>query len=312
MSHSGSRKVIFAALAGNSLIAVTKLGAAAFTGSSAMLSEGIHSIVDTGNQVLLLLGLNRSKRLPDPQHPFGYGKEVYFWSFVVAILLFGVGAGVSIYEGIRHIQHPEPMENVLINYLVLGFAFLFEGAAWFFAFKEFSKVKGKRGLLQAVRESKDPTTFVVLFEDSAAMAGIIVAFVGIGLSQMTGLYWLDGAASVVIGLILAGTAWMLAVETKDLLIGEAATPATIAGISDLASRMPGVEKINEVLTLHMGPEYILVNVSLDFADDCTAEHIEDEIAQLTRTIKTEWPLIKKVFVEAEEKLSPDLNPGPNH
>jgi len=312
MSHSGSRKVIFAAMAGNSLIAVTKLGAAAFTGSSAMLSEGIHSVVDTGNQVLLLLGLNRSKRLPDPQHPFGYGKEVYFWSFVVAILIFGVGAGVSIYEGIRHIQHPEPMENVLINYLVLAFAFLFEGAAWFFAFKEFSKVKGKRGLLQAVRESKDPSTFVVLFEDSAAMAGIIVAFVGIWLSQMTGLAWLDGGASVVIGLILAGTAWMLAVETKDLLIGEAATPATISGIRKLASQMPGVEKVNEVLTLHMGPEYILVNVSLDFADDCTAEHIEDEIAQLTRDIKSEWPLIKKIFVEAEEKFSPDLNPGPNH
>ncbi len=311
MSHSGSRKVIFAALVGNSLIAVTKLGAAAYTGSSAMLSEGIHSVVDTGNQVLLLLGLNRSKRLPDPQHPFGYGKEVYFWSFVVAILIFGVGAGVSIYEGIKHIQHPEPMQNVRINYLVLAFAFLFEGAAWFFAFKEFSKVKGKRGLLQAVRESKDPSTFVVLFEDSAAMAGIIVAFVGIGLSQMTGLYWLDGAASVVIGLILAGTAWMLAVETKDLLIGEAATPATIAGIRNLASKMPGVEKVNEVLTLHMGPEYILVNVSLDFADDCTAEHIEDEIAQLTLAVKSEWPLIKKVFVEAEEKLSPDLNPGPN-
>ncbi len=312
MSHSGSRKVIFAAMAGNSLIAVTKLGAAAFTGSSAMLSEGIHSVVDTGNQVLLLLGLNRSKRLPDPQHPFGYGKEVYFWSFVVAILIFGVGAGVSIYEGIRHIQHPEPMQNVLINYLVLAFAFLFEGAAWFFAFKEFSKVKGKRGLLQAVRESKDPSTFVVLFEDSAAMAGIIVAFVGIWLSQMTGLAWLDGGASVVIGLILAGTAWMLAVETKDLLIGEAATPATISGIRKLASQMPGVEKVNEVLTLHMGPEYILVNVSLDFADDCTAEHIEDEIAQLTRDIKSEWPLIKKIFVEAEEKFSPDLNPGPNH
>ncbi len=311
MSHSGSRKVIFAALAGNSLIAVTKLGAAAFTGSSAMLSEGIHSVVDTGNQVLLLLGLNRSKRLPDPQHPFGYGKEVYFWSFVVAILIFGVGAGVSIYEGIKHIQHPEPMKNIVVNYVVLAFAFLFEGAAWLFAFKEFAKVKGNRGLLQAVRESKDPSTFVVLFEDSAAMAGIIVAFVGIGLSQMTGLYWLDGAASVVIGLILAGTAWMLAVETKDLLIGEAASPATIAGIRNLAAQMPGVEKVNEVLTLHMGPEYILVNVSLDFADDCTAEHIEDEIEQLTRTIKTEWPLIKKVFVEAEEKLSPDLNPGQN-
>ncbi len=304
MSHAGSRKVIFAALAGNSLIAVTKLGAAAFTGSSAMLSEGIHSIVDTGNQILLLLGLSRSRRLPDAQHPYGYGKEIYFWSFVVAILIFGVGAGVSIYEGIKHIQHPEPMKNVQVNYLVLAFAFLFEGAAWLFAFKEFAKIKGKMGMLQAVRESKDPSTFVVLFEDSAAMAGIIVAFVGIGLSQMTGLYWIDGAASVAIGLILAGTAWLLAVETKDLLIGESASPATIAGVRNLAAKMPGVENVNEVMTLHMGPEYILLNMSLDFADDCTADHIEGEVARLTSAVKTEWPLIKKVFVEAEERRKP--------
>ncbi|MEN8006517.1 MAG: cation diffusion facilitator family transporter [Candidatus Krumholzibacteriota bacterium] len=304
MSHSGSRKVIFAALAGNALIAATKLGAAAFTGSSAMLSEGIHSIVDTGNQILLLMGLSRAKRAPDPEHPYGYGKEIYFWSFVVAILIFGLGAGISIYEGIKHIQHPEPMVNARLNYLVLALAFLFEGAAWFFAFKEFAHIRGKRSMMQAVRESKDPTTFVVLFEDSAAMAGIIVAFVGIWLSQTTGLYWIDGAASVAIGLILAGTAWLLAVETKDLLIGEAASPATIAGIRNLAAKVAGVEKVNEVLTLHMGPEYILVNVSLDFADHCTAEQIEDEVARLTEAVKKEWPLVRKVFVEAEEKEQP--------
>jgi cation diffusion facilitator family transporter len=304
MAHSGSRKVIFAALVGNSLIAVTKLAAATFTGSSAMLSEGIHSIVDTGNQGLLLMGLSRAKRAPDERHPYGYGKEIYFWSFVVAILIFGVGAGVSIYEGIKHIGHAEPMVSARINYIVLGLAFLFEGAAWLFAFKEFALVRGKRSLFQAVRESKDPTTFVVLFEDSAAMAGIIVAFVGIWLSQMTGLHWIDGAASVVIGLILAGTAWLLAVETKDLLIGEGASPATIAGIRNLASQVDGVENVNEVLTLHMGPEYILVNVSLDFADHCTAEKIEDEVALLTGAIKKEWPLVQKVFVEAEEKISP--------
>ena len=304
MAHSDSKKVIYAALVGNSLIAVTKLAAATLTGSSAMLSEGIHSIVDTGNQVLLLMGMKRSQRKPDPQHPYGYGKEIYFWSFVVAILIFGVGAGVSIYEGIKHIQHAEPMTSVRINYIVLALAFLFEGAAWYFAFKEFSKVRGKRSLFQAVRESKDPTTFVVLFEDSAAMAGIIVAFVGIWLSQMTGMYWIDGAASVVIGCILAGTAWLLAVETKDLLIGESAAPATVTSIRKLAGQVPGVEKVNEVLTLHMGPEYILVNVSLDFADDIQAEHIEDEVARLAKAIKTEWPLVKKVFVEAREKKLP--------
>jgi cation diffusion facilitator family transporter len=304
MAHSESKKVIYAALMGNTLIAVTKLAAAAVTGSSAMLSEGIHSIVDTGNQGLLLMGLSRAKRAPDPQHPYGYGKEIYFWSFVVAILIFGVGAGISIYEGIKHIQHAEPMTSVRINYLVLAMAFLFEGAAWFFAFKEFSKVRGKGSLFQAVRDSKDPTTFVVLFEDSAAMAGILVAFVGIWLSQLTGMYWIDGAASVVIGLILAGTAWLLAVETKDLLIGESASPATVTGIRKLAAQVPGVEKVNEVLTLHMGPEYILVNVSLDFADDCQADHIENEVVRLANTVKTEWPLVKKVFVEAREKKPP--------
>ncbi len=307
MSHSGSRKVIFAALAGNALIAVTKLGAAAFTGSSAMLSEGIHSVVDTGNQVLLLLGLNRSKRLPDPQHPFGYGKEVYFWSFVVAILIFGVGAGVSIYEGIKHMQHPEPMENVRINYMVLAFAFLFEGAAWFFAFKEFAKVKGKRGLLQAVRESKDPSTFVVLFEDSAAMAGIIVAFLGIWLGQLTGLAWLDGAASVVIGLILGATAWLLAVETKDLLIGEAADPDVVREVRSLAAAQPGVSTVNRTLTLHMGPEDVVLNLSLDFRNELTAADVEQTVAELATQIRGRLPLVKHIFIEARDRRS---LPGP--
>jgi cation diffusion facilitator family transporter len=301
MSHSGSRKVIFAALAGNTLIAITKLGAAAATGSSAMLSEGIHSVVDTGNQILLLLGLHKSKRKPDADHPFGFGKEVYFWSFVVAILIFAVGAGISIYEGIRNIQHPEPMQNIRLNFLVLGFAFVFEGAAWIFAFKEFSRAKGRLGFLKAVRDSKDPATFVVLFEDSAAMAGIIVAAIGIWLADATGLYWMDGAASVVIGLILAITAWLLAVETKDLLIGEAAAPECVAGVRRLAAAMPGVENVNEVLTLHMGPEYILVNVSLDFSDQCTVESIEDAVDRLDHAIKKDWPLVKKVFVEAESE-----------
>ncbi len=310
---TGSKKVIYAALVGNFLIAVTKFGASVATGSSAMLSEAIHSLVDTGNQVLLLLGLKRAERPADPEHPFGYGKEVYFWSFVVAILIFGLGAGISIYEGISHMSHPEPMSKVSWNYVVLLLAFVFEGAAWFFAFKEFVKIKGKRTYLQAVRDSKDPVTFVVLFEDSAAMLGIIVAFVGIWLSQATGLLWIDGAASVVIGLILAFTAWMLAVETKDLLIGEAAAPATVAGMRQLAAELPGVENVNEVLTLHMGPEYILVNVSLDFRDDCSAGHVENAVAALTRVIKEKWPRVKKVFIEAEGKrMTPPGSVPPDH
>ncbi len=304
MAQSGSRNVIFAALAGNTLIAATKLGAAAVTGSSAMLSEGIHSLVDTGNQILLLVGLGRSKRQADPAHPFGYGKEVYFWSFVVAILIFAGGAGASIYEGIRHLNHPEPITNVRLNYLVLALAFVFEGAAWVFALKEFRRTKGPRSYLQAVRDSKDPATFVVLFEDAAALLGIVVAFLGIWLGQVTGLVWLDGAASVVIGLILGFTAWLLAVETKDLLIGEAATPECIAGIGNLAAAAEGVQSVNEVLTLHMGPEYILVNLSLDFRDDLTADRIEDIVAHLDREIRREWPLVRKIFVEAEEEQPP--------
>ena len=301
MAHSGSRKVIFAALAGNALIAVTKLAAAAMTGSSAMLSEGVHSVVDTGNQVLLLLGLSRAQRQADSEHPFGYGKEVYFWSFVVAILIFAVGAGVSIYEGIRHIQHPEPMENVRLAYLVLALAFVFEGAAWAFALKVFRRAKGRLGYLQAVRQSKDPATFVVLFEDSAALAGILVAFLGIWLGQATGLIWLDGAASIIIGLILGATAWLLAVETKDLLIGESAAPDCVAGVRALAKQVDGVVKVNEVLTLHMGPEYILVNISLDFRDDCTADRIEAATSDLEKAIKADWPLVKQVFTKAEER-----------
>jgi len=300
MAHSGSRKVIFAALVGNLLIAATKLGAAVVTGSSAMLSEGIHSVVDTGNQGLLLVGLNRARREPDAAHPLGYGKEVYFWSFVVAILIFAVGAGVSLYEGIRHIIHPATLENVSLNYAVLGLAFVFEGAAWLFAFKEFNRARGRLGFFRAVRESKDPSTFVVLFEDSAAMAGIIVAFLSVWLGQVTGIQWLDGAASVMIGVILGVTAWLLAVETKDLLIGESATPETVAGIRRLASGAPGVERVNEVLTLHMGPEHILVNLSLDFTDHLTTDQIETVVSDLTFSIKRDWPLVGRVFIEAEE------------
>ncbi len=301
MAHSGSKKVIYAALVGNLLIAITKLAAASITRSSAMLSEGIHSVVDTGNQVLLLVGMWRSKRKADPEHPFGYGKEIYFWSFVVAIIIFGVGAGVSIFEGVRHIQHPAHMGNVQLNYLVLALAFVFEGAAWALALKEFRRAKGRLGYFRAVRESKDPTTFVVLFEDSAAMLGIIVAFLGIWLGQVTGLAWLDGAASIVIGLILATTAWFLAVETKDLLIGEAASPDCVAGVRRLAAEVDGVLKVHEVLTLHMGPEFIVVNLSLDFQNDITADEVENNIAGLVADIKADWPLVKRVFIKAEER-----------
>ena len=304
---TGSKKVIYAALIGNGLIAITKFIAASITGSSAMLSEGIHSLVDTGNQVLLLNGLKRSQKPPDKDFPFGYGKEIYFWSFIVAILIFALGAGISIYEGILHILHPKPMTTPFINYIVIGFALIFEGFAWYFAFKEFTKSKGKWSYITAVQKAKDPSIFVVLFEDSAALLGLVVAFLGIFLGQVTGIVYFDGAASIVIGLILAGTAIWLAYETKGLLIGESANESKVKGIRELASSLDNVLHVNEVLTLHMGPEFILVNISIEFMDETNADEIEQTIEELDREIKRSFPLVKRVFVEAEARKSSKLN-----
>ena len=299
MSASGSKKVIIAALIGNTAISITKFIAASITGSSAMLSEGIHSLVDTGNQGLLLFGMKQAQKPPDEAFPFGHGKEIYFWSFVVAILIFAVGAGVSLYEGIHHMIHPEPIKSPYINYIVLSLAIVFEGGAWLFAFKEFNRTRGKLGYVEAVQRGKDPSLFVVLFEDSAAMLGLVVAMIGIFLAQLTGLAWFDGLASVIIGLILGGTAWWLAYETKGLLIGEAANQKVIQGIRGLTSEIPHIDHINEVLTMHMGPDFVLVNISADFNDDVQAGEIEKAIAQLDIKIKEQFPEVKRVFVEAE-------------
>jgi cation diffusion facilitator family transporter len=298
---SGSKNVIFAALAGNTLIAITKFVAAFFTGSSAMLSEGIHSLVDTGNQGLLLYGMARAKRPPDEDFPFGHGKEIYFWSFIVAILIFALGGGISIYEGIKHIEHPEAMESPLINYVVLGLAMLFEGAAWVFAFREFTRAKGKWGYVEAIQRAKDPSIFVVLFEDTAAMLGLMVAFVGITLTQLTGELWFDGAASIIIGLILVGTAIWLAYETKGLLIGESASRSVVEGIRGMVASQVLVTHVNEVLTMHMGPDFILVNLSVDFVDRATADQIESAIGEMDKSIKQSFPQVKRIFIEAEKR-----------
>lgn len=297
---AGSKKVIWAALIGNALIAITKFIAASITGSSAMLSEGVHSLVDTGNQVLLLYGLKRAAKPADEKFPFGHGKEIYFWSFVVAILIFAVGAGISIYEGISHIIHPSEISDPTINYIVLGLAMCFEGAALFFAVVEFNKARGKKRVFDAVRTGKDPTLFVVLFEDSAAMLGLVVAFIGIWLAQVTGNAVWDGVASVFIGCILGGTAIWLAHETKGLLIGERADKETVAGIRAILSEQEGVVKTNEVLTLHMGPEFILANISLEFKDGLATGELENIIRNLDRVIKAQYPIVKRVFIEAED------------
>ncbi|MDG5501384.1 cation diffusion facilitator family transporter [Marinobacter sp. BGYM27] len=294
-----NKKVIYAALGGNFLIACTKFVAAVMTGSSAMFSEGVHSLVDTGNQVLLLYGMKKSARPADERFPFGYGKEIYFWSFVVAILIFAVGSGISIYEGVRHIIHPSPIGDPTVNYIVLGLGILFEGAAWYFAFTEFTRSKGKWGYFEAVRRGKDPTMFVVLFEDSAAMIGLLVAMIGIFLADQTGMYWMDGAASVIIGLILGGTAIWLAYETKGLLIGEAANKPVVAGIRKIATETQQIDKVNELLTMHMGPDFVLVNLSVKFTRQNSVAELEHVIADLDGRIKQAYPQVKRVFVEAE-------------
>jgi cation diffusion facilitator family transporter len=297
-----SKKAIYAALAGNSLIAVTKFVAASITGSAAMVSEGIHSLVDTGNQVLLLLGLKKAAQPPSKDFPFGHGKEIYFWSFVVAILIFALGAGISLYKGYQHVLHAEPLTNVAVNYIVLAAAILFEAGAFYVAYKEFAKEKGDLGLLEAVHRGKDPSLFVVLFEDGAAMLGLLVALAGIALAQVTGNPIFDGIASMVIGLILGGTAFWLAYETKSLLIGESASNWVVDGIRDLLASQADIKSVNEVATLHMGPDFILVAVSADFADGMSADELERRVTTLTREIKAIDPSVRRVFIEAERRI----------
>lgn len=294
-----SRTIILAALVGNAAIAVTKFVAAAITASSAMFAEAIHSVVDTGNQVLLLLGLHRAKRPPSPAFPFGHGKEIYFWSFVVAIMIFAVGAGISIYEGVHHLLHPEPLSRPMVNYIVLVVAMIFEAGAWYVAWRGFNEARGDQGYVEAVRRGKDPILFVVLFEDSAAMLGLIVAFIGVLLVDVTGIAWFDGAASIIIGLILAFTAAWLARESMSLLVGESAEPGVVRGIRELVAAAPGVDRVHEVLTLHMGPDYVLVNVAADFADGIPSEQVESSIDRVSRDIRSRFPEVRRVFLEVE-------------
>ena len=299
MAGSGTKKVVYAALIGNSLIAATKFAAAAFTGSSAMFSEAIHSVVDTGNQFLLLYGINRSQKPADAKHPFGYAMELYFWSFVVAILIFGLGAGLSFYEGVQRIVTPHPMTDPYVNYIVLGAAALFEGYVWTIAFREFRRMKGRRGWLDEVRASKDPTVFTVLFEDTAAMLGLIVALAGIAASQALDMPVLDGVAAILIGVILAVTASLLAYECKGLLIGEGASTAVVRGIRRIVREQDGIKAINEVLTMHLGPNDVLANLSLDFADGIDADRVEASISALEQAIKAAYPEVTRIFIEAQ-------------
>jgi cation diffusion facilitator family transporter len=298
MSDS-NKIVVYAALLGNLAIALVKFIAAYITNSSAMLSEAVHSVVDTLNEILLLYGLKKSQQPANYQHPFGYGRELYFWAFIVALLVFALGAMVSIYQGIQHIRHPEVIESPLVNYVVLGFAMLCEGTSWFIALKSFKKMKGKMGYFESFRRSKDPTTFTVLFEDSAALIGLIIAFVGIFCAQQFDLPILDGIASILIGVVLAISALLLARETKGRLMGETADPKLRHNVLEVAQEDPAVYSANGVLTEQMGAHQVIASLSLEFKDGLTSDEIEACVNRIEVKIKSIHPEIVALFVKPQ-------------
>jgi cation diffusion facilitator family transporter len=298
-SRPTSRTVIYAAIAGNILVAATKFAAAFWTGSSAMRSEGVHSFVDTGNELLLLYGMSRASARPDREHPLGHGREIYFWSFVVALLVFALGAVVSFIEGTNHILHPHPIVNPTVNYLVLGISALFDGTTWWIALRGFKGDRPYADLFAVVRDSKDPPSFMVLFEDSAALIGLVVALVGTFLSVQLKLPVLDGVASVVIGLLLAATATALARETKGLLIGEPAEPSIVEAITRIAEEMDGVAHANGILTVHLAPRQILVALSLEFDDALRTPEIESKVRELEHRVCASHPSVLAVFVKPQ-------------
>jgi cation diffusion facilitator family transporter len=298
VAAGGSKIVVYAAAAANFGIAIAKFIGAYITGSSAMLSEAIHSLVDTSNQALLLYGLKRGEKPADAKHPFGYGFEIYFWSFIVAIVLFSIGAGVAIYEGIEKIRHPHPIEHPNVIYAILVAAIFMEGGSFWMAVQEFKKQTNGRGWWRTIKESKDPVVFTVLLEDTAAMIGLVVALVGVYLAVHLNMPTLDGWASIVIGCVLAVVAVILAKETKGLLIGEAASGALTDSVRAILAQTPGVTSVSEVLTLHMGPTDVLVTVHVDFVDDLTAADVERTIADMRTRVQAVHTEVKRLFIEA--------------
>lgn len=296
MADNSSRNAVMAALGGNLLIAVTKGVAAALSGSSAMLSETVHSIVDTGNEALLLYGQRRAGKPPDRLHPWGYGRELYFWSFVVALLIFAIGACVTVYEGVQHVRSPEPITSPVINFAVYAFSALFEGIGWWFGWSAFKRDRGGRPLLAAVKASKDPPSFMVLFEDSAALIGLAIAAIATALSIQLRAPWLDGVASILIGLVLAGTAVLLARESKNLLIGERAEPELARSICEAAARQPGVIGVEGILTSQLAPDQVIANVDLEFDDHLRTPDIERLIGDLETKLRQKHPDLFRIFV----------------
>jgi cation diffusion facilitator family transporter len=299
MAQNESAFVAGAALAANTLIAIAKYAAAFLTGSAALMSEAIHSTVDCGNEVLLLVGVHRSRRPADESHPFGYGMEVYFWSLLMAVMLFGLGAGLSLLDGINSIRHPEPVSQPLVSYGVLGVSAVAEGISWVISLRALQRAQPGRGTWAAARRSKDPSVFAVLFEDSAALVGIAIAAGAIGLSQGTGQAWWDGVGSVLIAVLLAGAGLLLARECHGLLTGESAVPELRRDIRATVSHWPGIAQLGEMATLQVGPDAVLVTLSLDFEDRLGAADVERTVSDIESHLKQRHPQIARLFIEAQ-------------
>jgi len=312
MAH-GSTKAIYTAAGANLAIGCAKFGAGALTGSTAMFAEGVHSVVDTANQILLLIGIRKSVRPADASHPFGHGRELYFYAFIVALFIFLGGGAFAVYEGIHKIQHPEPLGDIVIsgttipglwiNLAVLGFAILAEGYSCYVALKQFWLEKGNVPAIRAIRNSKDPALFTILIEDVAAQIGLLIAVAGVILAEYLDMPVLDGWSSVAIGIVLIGMAAFLMVETHGLLIGEAADPDLVAAINRAVASESGVHHVNEVLTQHMGASDVLVNISLDFDDSAKAGEIERTVSRLEQRIKAEYPKVSRIFIEIQAKAA---------
>jgi cation diffusion facilitator family transporter len=301
-------RVLLIALGANVGIAIAKFVAAAMTGSSAMLTEGVHSLVDSTNQLLLLYGQKRSRKAPDALHPAGYGRELYFWGFVVALLVFALGAGVSIYEGIKHLREPEAAVSPLIAYTVLTVAFALEAGSTLAAFRAFDAARGGKSWWAALTDTKDATVVIVLLENGAAMAGLVIAGVGLALSQVTGNPHFDGAASVLIGVILAVVAIFLAIEAKGLLIGEAASPELVAALRSAATR-DGVTGIGEIVTIHNAPNQIVVAMNVDFDNRMSAGDVERIIDEIERDVRAGHPDVTRIYVRPHENAGLKFGEG---
>lgn len=296
---NSSTPAVVAALAGDVLVGLGKSAAAIWTGSSAMTSEAIHSFVDAGNEILLLYGVHRSGRRADIEHPLGYGRELYFWSFIVALLVFALGAGFAVYEGINHLRHPDPIQHPMVNYAVLGVAFVLEGWAFMVSFRQFEAVRGDLGFYAAFRASKDPPSFMVLFENAAALLGLLVAALGTFSAVTFHQPMLDGAASIVIGLILAGTAILLARESKSLLIGERADPHLSRSILSIAAAEPFIASANGLLTVQLAPDQIVAALSLEFSDERTISQVEQQVIALEQHVRAAHPEVVLLFVKPQ-------------